>query len=84
MSARAVDDPAAPNRFVLTSPQQQVIGEPQVVYPGETDTLSDLAREYGLGYDEVIEANPGVSPWLPGAHTPVLLPTQFVLPDVSR
>ena len=84
MSARAVDDPAAPNRFVLTSPQQQVIGEPQVVYPGETDTLSDLAREYGLGYDEIIEANPDVSPWLPGAHTPVLLPTQYVLPEVPR
>ena len=84
MSERAVDDPAEPNRFVLTSPQQQVIGVPQVVYPGEHDTLSDLAREYGLGYDEVIEANPSVSPWLPGANTPVLLPTQYVLPDVPR
>ena len=84
LSERAVDDPAAPNRFVMTSPQQQVIGVPQVVYPGDTDTLSDLAREYGLGYDEVIEANPGVSPWLPGANTPVLLPTQYVLPDVPR
>jgi L,D-transpeptidase ErfK/SrfK len=46
--------------------------------------LSDLARTYGLGYDELIAANPEVDPWLPGENTPVLLPTQFVLPDVPR
>ena len=77
-------EPIDPNRFVLTSPEQTVIGTPQVVYTTNTDTLSDLAREYGLGYDEIVAANPDVNPWVPGEHTPVLLPTQFVLPDVPH
>ncbi len=84
LDQRPVEDPAEPNRFVLASPGQDVIGMPQVVFPGATDTLSDFAREYGLGYDELLEANPGVNPWLPGENTPILLPTQYVLPDVPR
>lgn len=76
--------PSHPNRFVLASQEDSVIGEPQIVLAGETDTLSDLAREYGLGYDEIIAANPTLNPWLPGEGTPVLLPTEYVLPDVPR
>ncbi len=61
-----------------------MIGVPQIVYARSEDTLSDLARTYGLGYDEIVAANPGVDPWLPGDKTPVLLPTQFVIPNVPR
>ena len=53
-------EPIDPNRFVLQSAEQSVIGTPQVVYTTRTDTLSDLAREYGLGYDEIVAANPDV------------------------
>lgn len=81
---RPVEEPIPDNHFVLESPDQSVVGIPQVVFPGASDTLSDLARSYGLGYDEIIAANPGVNPWLPGENTPVLLPTQYVLPDVPR
>jgi L,D-transpeptidase ErfK/SrfK len=77
-------DPISRNYFVVASPDQSVIGEPQVVFASEENTFSDLAREYGLGYDELVEANPDVDPWLPGDGTPILLPTQFVLPDVPR
>ncbi len=81
---RPVEDPVRPNHFVLESAGQSVVGEAQIVFTTSTDTLSDLARAYGLGYDEIIAANPDVNPWLPGENTPVLLPTQFVLPDVPR
>ncbi|HSG59129.1 MAG TPA: L,D-transpeptidase family protein [Woeseiaceae bacterium] len=81
---RPLQAPISANHFVLDSVEQTVIGEPQVVFTRSSDTLSDLARAYGLGYDELIAANPGVDPWLPGEATPVLLPTQFVLPDVPR
>ena len=77
-------DPINRNFFTLESPEQAVIGEPQIVYTREENTFSDLAREYGLGYDEIVAANPDVDPWLPGDGTAVLLPTQYVLPDVSR
>jgi L,D-transpeptidase ErfK/SrfK len=54
------------------------------VFARKEDTLSDFARAYGLGYDEIIAANPGVDPWLPGEGTPILLPTQYVLPNVEQ
>ena len=76
--------PINPNYFVLESPDQTVIGEPQIVFAKEDNTFSDLAREYGLGYDELVDANPEVDPWLPGDGTRITLPTQYVLPDVPR
>jgi L,D-transpeptidase ErfK/SrfK len=80
---RPVEEPHDPNVFNLDSAGQSVVGEPEVVFATEMDTLSDLARTYGLGYDEIIAANPGVDPWLPGAGTPIVLPTQYVLPDAE-
>ncbi len=77
-------EPISRNFFTLESPEQAVIGELQIVYTKEENTFSDLAREYGLGYDEIVAANPDIDPWLPGDGTAVLLPTQYVLPDVSR
>jgi L,D-transpeptidase ErfK/SrfK len=77
-------EPISRNFFTLDSPDQSVIGEPQIVYTKEENTFSDLAREYGLGYDEIVAANPDIDPWLPGEGTPVLLPTQYVLPDVPQ
>ena len=77
-------EPISRNFFTLDSPDQSVIGDPQIVYTTEENTFSDLAREYGLGFDEMVAANPDLHPWLPGNGTPVLLPTQYVLPDVPR
>ena len=81
---RPLEEPIAPNSFLLTSADQSVVGEPQVVFTREQDTLSDLAREYGLGYDEIVRANPGIDPWLPGENTPIVLPTQYVLPRAPK
>ena len=63
---RPVHDPIDANAFSLAGDGQSVIGEPQIVFTGPDDTFSDLARTYGLGYDELIAANPGIDPWLPG------------------
>ncbi|MEJ2258474.1 MAG: L,D-transpeptidase family protein, partial [Woeseiaceae bacterium] len=84
LDERPVEVPLDPNRFSLVDEQQGVIGEPQVVFARGQDTLSDLAREYGLGYDEIVAANPGVDPWLPGEGTAIVLPTQYVLPRSER
>lgn len=81
---RPVHDPIDSNTFTLTSATQTVVGEPQIVLAGPEDTFSDLARTYGLGYDDLLDANPGIDPWLPGEGTPVLLPTQYVLPDAPK
>jgi L,D-transpeptidase ErfK/SrfK len=77
-------DPIDGNTFTLSSNEQTVVGEPQVVFAGADDTFSDLARTYGLGYDDLVEANPGIDPWRPLEGTPILLPTQFVLPAAPK
>jgi L,D-transpeptidase ErfK/SrfK len=84
LEARPVEEPLDPNTFTLDAADQSVVGEPEVVFATEADTLSDLARTYGLGYDDIIAANPGINPWLPGAGTPIVLPTQYVLPDAEH
>ena len=84
LAKRPIEAAIDANRFVIDSADQSVVGIPQVVFTRAEDTLADFAREYGLGYDELIAANPTIDPWLPGENTPVLLPTQFVLPDVPR
>jgi len=48
------------------------------------DTLAAVAQRYGIGYREIIDANPDVDPWLPGEGTVIELPTQYVLPDAPR
>ena len=84
LAERPVQEPLDPNRFELLAPNQTIVGEPQVVFARGEDTLSDLARAYGLGYDEIVAANPNVDPWLPGEGTPIVLPTQYVLPNVRH
>jgi L,D-transpeptidase ErfK/SrfK len=75
--------PIDPNRFTLVD-GQDVVGEIQIVAARHEDTFVDIARSYGLGYDELLQANPGVDPWLPGEGTAVVLPTRFVLPQAPR
>lgn len=75
--------PAAAETFRLP-PGADIVGEIRMVNARYEDTLLDIARRYDLGYNEIIAANPGVDPWLPGEGMPVLLPTRFVLPDGPR
>jgi L,D-transpeptidase ErfK/SrfK len=76
--------PVPSDRFLLPPEGTDVVGTVQIATAGEEDTLLDIARRYDLGYEEIIAANPGIDPWLPRAGTPVLLPTQFLLPDAPR
>jgi L,D-transpeptidase ErfK/SrfK len=61
-----------------------VVGAVQFTYARYVDTLSDIARRFSVGYNEIHRANPGVDMWLPGAGRRIVLPTQFVLPDAPH
>lgn len=50
----------------------------------EADTLIAIARRFGVGYDEIIRANPLVDVWLPATQHNLQLPLQFVLPSGPR
>jgi L,D-transpeptidase ErfK/SrfK len=46
----------------------------------DQDSLLDIARRYGLGYPEIIRANPRVDIWLSGKGQEILLPGRRILP----
>ena len=76
-------EPACAATFALPS-DGDLIGDYAEVRAAHADTLIDIARAQGLGYEEVVNANPGVDPWLPGEGTVVRLPLRRVLPDAPR
>lgn len=57
-----------------------VVGIPRYHTIGPKDTLLDVARQYGLGFNEIQLAHPGVDPWVPRPGSRLLVPTQWVLP----
>src|ERR1700692_1859279 len=61
-------------------PGSDIVGHVQKTIVGKEDTLPDIARRFDVGYEEMLTANPGVDPWLPGVGREVVVPTQFVLP----
>jgi L,D-transpeptidase ErfK/SrfK len=63
---------------------QDMVGRPGQTEAEQKDTLPDIARQYHLGFDEIIAANPGVDAWLPGVGRVVRLPTEHLLPNVPR
>ncbi len=76
--------PLATHEFSFDPARDDVVGELQIISAKQEDTLSDIARRFNLGYEEIVSANPGIDPWLPGEGTQIVIPTQFVLPDAPR
>jgi len=79
-----VSAPAVAEIYELPPPGYDVVGAVSTVVARYEDTLVDIARRHGLGYQDIVRANPGVNVWLPGEGTEVILPTRFVLPAGPR
>jgi L,D-transpeptidase ErfK/SrfK len=47
------------------------------------ESLIEIARKFGLGYNEIVNANPNLDPFVPGTNMPVKIPASWVLPDVA-
>lgn len=70
--------------FPLPPGGDSLVGREQRILARHEDTLIDIGQANGLGYEEIINANPGVDSWLPGEGTPVVLPHLYLLPDAPR
>lgn len=70
--------------YELPPEGNDVVGAVTIVTARADDTLIDIARRHGLGYEDIVRANPDVDTWLPGEGTEVLLPTRYVLPPGER
>ena len=64
----------------MLEPGVDVYGVTRLVQAREKDTLLDIAREFGLGYNQIVAANPGIDPWVPKQGSLVNLPLTFMAP----
>ena len=48
------------------------------------DTFAGIGNRIAMGYLELVKANPGIDPWLPGEGTTITLPRRYVMPDARR
>lgn len=62
----------------------EVIGTMKRRVVKENDSLIELARKYGLGYNEMAEANPKLDPFVPKVGAAVRIPTFWILPNLPR
>lgn len=70
--------------FILPPKDTNIVGTMDLITAKGEDTLLDIARDYGIGYTEIVKANPSVDRWLPGEGTPVVIPSRYILPDTPR
>ncbi|MEM8500138.1 MAG: L,D-transpeptidase family protein [Pseudomonadota bacterium] len=70
--------------FDLPPEGEHIIGEMLQVIASHEDTLPAIAMAHGIGYREIVAANPDLNPWLPGEGTVVHVPTRFILPPGER
>lgn len=74
---------ASARTFTIPS-NGDVVGEVKVIKAQSKDTFVDISRDHNIGFYELVQANPGVDPWMPGRGTRIVLPTQYILPAGPR
>jgi len=57
-----------------------VVGRVQHVDVRSGETLLDIARANGLGYQQLQDANPSVDEWVPAPDTELVVPSRWILP----
>lgn len=61
-----------------------VIGTPNHYTVKKGETLIEIARAFGLGYNEIADANQSVDPFTPKQGAMIRIPLAWVLPDAPR
>ncbi|WP_130469914.1 L,D-transpeptidase family protein [Candidatus Magnetaquicoccus inordinatus] len=70
-------------RWYPYAPNDEVTGVEMRYMAQSSDTLIDLARILGVGFNELRDANPDVNVWVPEAGTVIKVPYKRVLPRSS-
>jgi L,D-transpeptidase ErfK/SrfK len=73
----------ATHEFQL-SDGQNMVGTIAAINTQENDALPDVARHFGLGYNDISIANSKIAPWTPEPGSRVILPLRFILPDAPH
>lgn len=93
-AARVPEPPPAPPPLQKITAQETrlpprgglppLIGHAQRYRIVPRDTLLDVARNAGIGFNEVKDANPGVDEWIPPSGSEVVVPTRWILPATRQ
>ncbi|HKM97706.1 MAG TPA: L,D-transpeptidase [Buttiauxella sp.] len=69
--------------YPLPTDGSRLIGQNQVITipEGSSAPLEEFAARYQMGLSNMLEANPGVDPYLPKPGTILNIPQQLILPD---
>lgn len=67
-------------RYPYRLPDLTVIGAPTTYFVKGKDTMLDIARRNGLGYNEMNLVYPAMDPWVPPDKKSLIVPTFWVLP----
>lgn len=70
--------------FPLPPNGESVVGELRYAQVRGEETLIDIAREFDLGYDQIVKANPTVNRWLPEDGSEITVPHLYILPGTAR
>ena len=75
---------AEARNLVLPPGDVDLVGDLRTIFSKEGESLLDIARDHGIGQDEIVLANPQVDRWLPSVGSQVVLPSRYILPDAPR
>ena len=70
--------------YELPADGSAVVGSDSRIRLGNEEKLFDVARRFGLGYPEIVRANPGADIWSPGERQEILLPVRRILPPTPH
>ncbi len=77
-----VPEPAEGEKIYSCEKSNTVIGTVKTYRVKAGESLIEIARTFGLGYNEIVDANPAFDPFVPGKDVTVTLPSSWILPHV--
>ena len=77
--------PAQANTWPLPPPGSHLVGQNTVhVVEDNGGSLEAIAKKYNVGFLALLQANPGVDPYVPRPGSVLTIPLQTLLPDAPR
>lgn len=71
-------------RYSLPDKNSRLVGQLQWHQVTKGDYFELIAKHYDVGMIALIEANPGIDPFLPDLGQTLIIPTQMLLPNIAR
>jgi len=85
LAAQSVDEEPSmkAGAYSYSIPDHTLIGTEQAYTVKDKESLLEIARDFGLGYNEIVNANPEIDPWVPPKGAEIRIPTRWILPQVK-